>query len=180
MTTENWLTLISVVSSGAIGYLIKYALDKRAQFSSQNAEIKREIYKEYVDIISSALDEFQKQNGLQSKEQVDSLVNNLKNFYKKAVLYVSPRVLNAFSDMLQHSYRQYNDNQNSYRTVVLMMAVFKEMRKDIGLSSRGLGSGGIHLLRPLINDCDETIGRQEFLLYTNSKLYLRNNKARQK
>ena len=50
------------------------------------------------------------------------------------------------------------------------------MRKDIGLSSRGLGSGGIRLLRPLINDYDKIIRQKEFLLYTNTKLYLLNNK----
>ena len=85
-------------------------------------------------------------------------------------------MLDKFSNMLQYAYREYKDEENGLRTMVLMTAVFKEMRKDIGLSSRGLGGGGIRLLRPLINDYDKIIRQKEFLLYANTKLYLLSNK----
>ena len=29
MTTENWISIISIISGGCIGYLIKYSLDKK-------------------------------------------------------------------------------------------------------------------------------------------------------
>ena len=176
MTTENWISIISIISGGCIGYLIKYSLDKRTLFSSRNAEIKREIYKDYVNTILKTVNEFQQQDGAPSKSQQERLIKELQNFHKKAVLYASPKVLDKFSNMLQHAYREYKDEENGLRTMVLMTAVFKEMRKDIGLSSRGLGSGGIRLLRPLINDYDKIIRQKEFLLYANTKLYLLNNK----
>ena len=176
MTTENWISIISIISGGCIGYLIKYSLDKRTLFSSRNAEIKREIYKDYVNTILKTVNEFQQQDGAPSKSQQERLIKELQNFHKKAVLYASPKVLDKFSNMLQNAYREYKDEENGLRTMVLMTAVFKEMRKDIGLSSRGLGSGGIRLLRPLINDYDKIIRQKEFLLYANTKLYLLNNK----
>lgn len=187
MTVENYISIagvilsgVGIILSGFVGYFIKYFLDKKSMFSSKNSEIKREMYKEYVEIILSTLDTFQDQDGQPTEAQSKELVSQLKDFHKKAVLYASPKVLKAFSDMLQHSYREFKDKDNALRTMVLMTAIFKEMRKDIGLSNRGLGSGGIRLIRPLINDYDEVIRNKEFLLHFNARAYLSNNRMRQK
>lgn len=83
MTTENWISIIGIISGGCIGYLIKYSLDKRTLFSSKNAEIKREIYKDYVNTILKTVNEFQQQDGAPSKSQQERLIKELQNFHKK-------------------------------------------------------------------------------------------------
>ncbi len=168
MTTENWLTLIGIISSGAIGYLIKYFLDKKAQFSSDNAQIKREMYQEYVDFILKFLSDLQEQDTEVTPEQQKEIVKKMKDFHRKAVLYSSPKVINAYSDMLQNAYK---GNSDDFHTMVLMTNVFRAMRKDIGLSNRRLRSGAIRLMRPLINDYDTTIKPREIGLLLNARTF---------
>jgi hypothetical protein len=62
--------------------------------------------------------------------------------------------------------------------MVFMTNVFRTMRKDIGLSNRGLGSGGIRLMRPLINDYDMTIKLEEIGLLQRAKTSLRSQKKK--
>ncbi len=166
MTTENWLTLAGIAVSGLIGYFIKYTLDKKAQFSSENAKIKREMYREYVEFILKFLSDIQEQGTDVTPKQQKQLIKEMKDFHRKAVLYSSPKVINAYSDMLQNSYR---GNNEGFNTMVLMTNVFRAMRKDIGLSNRGLRSGAIRLLRPLINDYDTTIRPREIGLLMNAR-----------
>lgn len=166
MTTDNWITLLSIAGSAVIGYLVKYFLDKKAQFSSQNAEIKRQMYQEYVDFILNFLSDIQEQNSDVTPKQQKGIVKKMKDFHRKAVLYSSPKVVNAYSDMLQNAYR---GNNNSFYTMVLMTNVFKAMRKDIGLSNWGLRSGAIRLMHPLINDYDEKIKPHEIGLLLKAK-----------
>lgn len=166
MTTENWLTLIGIISSGIIGYFIKYTLDEKAQFSSDNAQIKRKMYQEYVDFILKFLNKIQEQDSGVTPRQQKELIQQMQDFHRKAVLYSSPKVINAYSDMLQNAYK---GNSEGFYTIVLMTNVFKEMRKDIGLSNQGLRSGAIRLMRPLINDYDITIKAREVGLLLNAK-----------
>lgn len=185
MTTENWLTLIGIISSGIVGYFVKYSLDKKAQFSSKNAEIKREMYQEYVDFVLSFISEVQKQTGDTTPEQQQKIVEKMRGFHRRAVLYSSPEVINAYSDMMQHSYKSSNGSADGLGYMVLMTNVFKAMRKDIGLSNRGLGCGAIRLMRPLINDYDTTIKPKEIGLLLNAKtpkkrIESKNNKHKDK
>jgi len=169
MTTENWLTLAGIVFSGIVGYFIKYAFDKRAQYSSENAKVKRETYREYVEFTLKFLGDIQEQGTDATPKQQKQFIKDMKSFHRKAVLYASPRVINAYSDMLQNSYR---GNENSLHIMALMTNVFREMRRDIGLSNRGLRSGGIRLLRPLINDYDIQIRPREIGLLANARVAL--------
>lgn len=166
MTTENWLTLLGIAGSAILGYLVKYFLDKKAQFSSQNAEIKRQMYQEYVDFILQFLSDLQEQGTDATPEQQKAIVKKMKDFHKNAVLYSSPRVVNAYSDMIQNAYQGSNEGLH---TMVYMTNVFKEMRRDIGLSNRGLRSGGIRLMRPLINDYDTKIKPREIGLLLTAR-----------
>ncbi len=174
MTTENWLTLVGIISSGIVGYLIKYSLDKKAQFSSRNAEIKREMYQEYVNFILQFLADVQDQKTGATPEQQKDIVKRMKDFHKTAVLYSAPRVINAYSDMLQNTYRS-DQPGNGFYTMVLMTNVFREMRRDIGLSNRGLRSGAIRLMRPLINDYDVQVKPKEYSLLLSAKNAHRNS-----
>lgn len=179
MTTENWLTLIGIISSGMVGYLVKYSLDKKAQFSSKNAEIKREMYQEYVNFILSFINDLQDQKSDATPEQTKDAVRKMKEFHKKAVLYSSPKVINAYSDMMQHSYKSGDGGVDGLHYMVLMTNVFKAMRKDIGLSNRGLGSGGIRLMRPLINDYDTAIKSKEIGLLLSAKTSRQSSTSKQ-
>lgn len=175
MTTENWLTLIGIVASAVGGYLVKYFLDKKAQFSSQNAQIKRKMYQDYVNFVLKFIDEVQnqKQSDATPQQQV-KLIKSMKEFHRQAVLYSSPRVVNAYSDMLQNSYRNNQSSSSSYFAMVLMTNIFKEMRRDIGLSNRGLKGGAIRLVRPMINDYDDKIRPVEVGLLSRAKSSLIN------
>lgn len=176
MTTENWLTLIGIIGSAVVGYFVKYTLDKKAQFSSQNAEIKREVYQEYVEFVLGFIDELQQSDSKDvSSKQQKNIVNQMKKFHRKAVLYSSPEVINAYSDMMQHSYKSGERGTDGLQYMVLMTNVFKMMRKDIGLSNMGLGSGAIRLMRPLINDYDTAIKPKEIGLLLNAKTPSKNN-----
>lgn len=180
MTIENWLTLIGILGSAVVGYMVKYSLDKKAQYSSRNAEIKREMYQEYVNFILGFIAELQNQSANVTTEQQQKIVSEMRKFHKKAVLYSSPKVVNAYSDMLQYSYNSGDGGVNSLHYMVLMTNVFKAMRKDIGLSNRGLGSGAVRLMRPLINDYDVTIKPNEIGLLSSTKTTVQSNKAKRK
>lgn len=169
MSTQNWLTLIGIVSSGVIGYFIKYFLDKKAQFGSQNAEIKRIMYQEYVDFILGLMNKLQSQTVDVDTAQSTEIVEKMREFHKRAVLYSSPNVINAYSDMMQFFYRNGGVDKDPALSMVMMTNVFKMMRNEIGLSNRGLGSGAIKLMRPLINDYDISIKPKEVGLLLKAK-----------
>jgi len=161
---------MSIGGSAVVGYLVKYFLDKKAQFSSQNAEIKRQMYQEYVNFILGFITDLQNQTGSATSKQQKDIVGKMREFHKKAVLYSSPKVINAYADMLQYSYQQKQDSDSyGFHYMVLMTNVFKAMRKDIGLSNRGLRSGAIRLMRPLINNYDDKIKSHEIGLLLNAR-----------
>lgn len=182
MTIENWLTIIAVagpVFGAIIGYYIKFLLVKKAQFSSQNAVVKRRIYQEYVEFILKFIDELQNSGSEEvTQKQQEQLISKMKKFHREAVLYASPKVINAYSDMLQNSYRN-TEGGDGLHIMVLMTNVFKAMRKDIGLSNRKLGSGDIKLMRPLINDYDTAIKPKESGLLLSAKRSLNTDATRE-
>lgn len=157
MTTENWLTLIGIIASGIFGYLVKYILDRKAQFSTKNAEIKREMYQDYVNLVIDFFD------SSKVAKPTHKTQGEMYAFYKKCVLYASPRVINVYSDLMQQFYQNPTDEKsevsiNQTRIVLKKMTrVFKYMRKDIGLSNQGLGKDGEKLFRAIITDYDEKI-----------------------
>lgn len=138
----------------AIGYLIKYGLDKRQQFITKNSEIKRLAYSELVDLM---LDLFsQDKIGQLSTKQ---LMKRLNSFYSKYVLYASQEVILSFADLMQYLYKN-SEGLDSTTLMKLITTVFKNMRSDIGLSSYSLGVGGEKLLRARFTDFDELMGQK--------------------
>jgi hypothetical protein len=159
MTADNWLALIGILSSGIVGYWVKYFLDKKAQFSTKNAEIKRKMYQDFVNIVIDFFDHTKQQ-----KHNDTQVVKKIFSFYRQYVLYASPEVISSFSELMQYFYKN-GDTSEAIKTTIddpqaalkKMTNVFKCMRKDIGLSNRGLGDDGEKLLRAIINDYDEMI-----------------------
>lgn len=156
MTIENWLTLIGILSGGILGYLVKYFLDKKAQFSTKNSEIKRKMYQDFVNIVIDFFDHTKKQ-----KQNDTQVVKKIFSFYRQYVLYASPEVISSFSDLMQYFYKNGSSKEptmdDPQAALKKMTNVFKCMRKDIGLSNKGLGENGEVLLRAIINDYDEKI-----------------------
>jgi len=168
MTTENLITLIGIFSSAILGYIVKYLLDKKAKFSSETAIIKRDMYEGYIKFIMSFIsnyDESSKKQNISEKE----IINKMREFHRMAILYSSPKVINAFADFLQYSYKHPDGDGKSYYIMVLVTNIFREMRRDIGLSNRGLRSGSIRLIRPIINDYDDKLKPQEYSILSNAQ-----------
>lgn len=168
MTTENWITLIGIFSSATLGYFVKYLLDKKAKFSSETAIIKRDMYEGYIKFIMSFInnyDEASKKQNMTEKE----IINKMREFHQMAILYSSPKVINAFSDFLQYSYKHPEGDGKSNYIMVLVTNIFREMRRDIGLSNRGLRSGAIRLIRPIINDYDYKLKSQEYTILSKAQ-----------
>lgn len=177
MDWENILPIIipsTIAIAGAfIGYFIKYSLDKKARFGSETAIIKREMYEQYIDFMMGFVQNSKNYSEELTEKQTEHVLEKVREFHRKAVLYSSPRVINAFADFLQHAYKT-SGGQNTARdtgkyTMVLVTNVFKEMRRDIGLSNLGLGGGAIRLIRPVVNDYDEKVAPVEFTLINNAK-----------
>lgn len=179
--------IIKILLSAGVGYLIKYYLDKKAQLSSKTSDVKRKAYESYVKFYLSTIDEINAINSKkidkQDKDKALEKINmriqsSVREFYNEAILCASPRVMNAFADMMQYSYR---NGKNKLYTMVFLTNVFKQMRRDVGLSNRGLGSGGIRLFRITINDYDKAIGVHEPGLLPSAKhelMYLNNESSK--
>ena len=91
-----------------------------------------------------------------NKGNTDKMVKELYEFYKKYVLYASPRVIKAFSDYFQLIYHQdTNADFDTKKNLSHMTNIMAEMRKDLGLKNKGLGKNGEGLMRAILKDYDE-------------------------
>lgn len=157
------------IAGGIIGYFLKYYLDKKARFGSDNAVIKREMYEQYIDFMMKFVQNPENQTGDLNDKQTKEVISKMREFHRKAILYSSPRVINAFADFLQYAYKYTGDNSKGEYIMVLVTNVFKEMRRDIGLSNYRLRGGAIRLIRPIINDYDQVVAPAEFKLISEAK-----------
>lgn len=89
------------------------------------------------------------------KNSTDKMLKYLYEFYKKYVMYASPKVIKAYSDYFQYMYKQ-NDGEESdlKKHLQFMTKIMLEMRKDLGLKNNGLSRNGEMLMRALIKDYD--------------------------
>lgn len=137
-----------------VGYLIKAGIDKRQEFITRNAEIKRAAYMQMTELI---LDLFS-QEKLGKVEDKD-MVKRLNSFNTKCILYGSPEVVNAYGDMMQALYGM-ADAIDTKQNFVNITKLFKAMRSDIGLSNIGLGDNGEKLLRARFTDYGGIFGNE--------------------
>jgi|SRR5690554_198915 len=148
-------TLVLTLFGGAIGYYLRHLIEKRKDLNRQITQERREHYQEFVNLI---IDVFG--NSKTGKSEPDEKVlKKLYNFYKRYVLYASPEVINSFSDYFQYLYRVNSEEQkmdNKLHFKKLSKIMF-EMRKNIGLSNKRLGTDGENLFRALIKDFDEVM-----------------------
>ena len=149
---DNIWVVILPIAGAIVGYFIKYILDRKAKFAAENSQIKREMYQDHVNFTVGFFE------NPDTKRSDKTVRKEMYGFYKQMLLYASPKTINACADLMQHFYRQGETGaMDTVITMRRMTKVFKYMRKDIGLSNRGLGSDGIKLMRMMINDFDEKI-----------------------
>jgi hypothetical protein len=143
--------LLSLIT-GVIGYFIRHFIERKRALADEATKKRRELYQEFVNIL---LDTFGKGNNKET--DISELGKKLDEFYKSYVLYASPRVINAMSDLFQHFYSAQKSTQKGNGAITIKKAgnVIKEMRKDLGLNNKGLGRNGERLFRATLNDFDE-------------------------
>jgi len=139
------------IVGGIIGYFFRYYLDKKKEIISENMKIKRESYKEFVDIVVDIFKSTKNTNNDKQSNELNQKVEELLNFHKKFLLYASPELVIAFGDFMQHLYIQ-GENKDHKKTIKLLSNVIKIMRSDLNLSNTDLGEYGEKMFRPLIND----------------------------
>ena len=147
---ENpWITVSLPLIGAAIGYMVKQFIERRKELLSEVNKERRDLYQKFVDLMIEILTINKSGNVNYEKETA-----KLYDFYKKYILYASPSVIIAFSDYFQMLYRN-ESNQDQKSHLKMLSRIMLEMRKDLGLSNRGMGKNGEKLLRALIKDIDE-------------------------
>lgn len=137
-----------------IGYLLCYDLDKKKEFVSKNAVIKRSTYKEFTDIVIDLLKTNNTKDDVDYSKNIENAVVKLRDFHKNFLLYASPELVIAFGEFMQHLYVQDKTKDHHNKTVLLLSNVIKTMRSDLDLSNKGLGEYGERLFRSLLKDFD--------------------------
>ncbi len=138
--------IIATIIGGGIGYFLKFYLDRKKEYTTEVYKERRETYQTFVDLM---LDHIGK-----TKTYTDeNLRKEIYKFYKKSILYASPKVAKAFADFFQSLYAT-KENLDVKTILFLLTNIIKEMRTDLGLSNKDLGEKGELLIRPMISDYD--------------------------
>ncbi len=144
-----------------IGYFIRNYLAQRQAYSSDNAVIKRNMYKGFVEALIRTYTTDVK--SLQTHE-LETLQKAFKDasdqFYSTSVLFASPKVVRAYAELMRNIPQNEDEAKkvSPYELVLKASRIYKAMRKDIALSNRGLGRDGEVLMRAKMTDYDKTIG----------------------
>jgi len=141
---------------GAVGYFLKYYLDRKQAFLSANGSVKRKMYKKYLNELA-AINKISTLDPNEVKRVQKQFGESSSEFYSTSVLFASPKVVRAYGDFVRYTDRQQDERYN-YELMLKMSRLYVAMRSDIGLSNRGLGRDGELLLRGTINDYDTTVG----------------------
>ncbi len=151
------LTIILPLVGAAIGYFVKQKIEEKKQLLSEVHKERRELYQRYVDLIVDILNNTKRGNKINEPEYVGKIFD----FYKKYILYASPDVINAFSDYFQYLYHL-NDTQELMSQKAhfsKLSLILYQMRKDLGLSNKNLGTNGERLFRAILVDFDSIMNQ---------------------
>ncbi|SIS46356.1 hypothetical protein SAMN05421766_1022 [Zobellia uliginosa] len=158
MDSQTIITILSVtlpLIGAGIGYLLKSNIEKKKELTNEITKERRAIYQQYVNLMIGIF----ANTKVNKKNNPDKMLTELYEFYKKYVLYASPKVIIAFSDYFQFMYNQNENEELDSRTHLLFMTkIMVEMRKDLGLKNKNLGRSGEKLMRALIKDYDTIVG----------------------
>lgn len=164
MDANTLISPILLLIGGVAGYFLNYFLNKRAELVSEVNRIKRENYKKFVSLIIDLISDHKyrtlKNKPIRTIEDMNeakiALVSKVDDFYKDYLLYASPSVINAYANYMQCVYSvdpkiPIADLKEQMRH---LSKVIQAMRKDLGLSNKGLGKDGENVLRAKLPDFD--------------------------
>lgn len=158
MDTNSFIELTKIllptVIGGGVGYFMKYYLDKKKEIQSEIYIQKRAMYQDFiriiVDLIAGTKNEDTESKTY--KKKIENSVNQLYDFYKSYLIYSSPEFINAFGDFMQYTY----SGESNTRTMLINLSrVIKSLRKEVGLSNRGLGKNGEKVFKAIFNDYEK-------------------------
>ena len=146
---ELWIPLVA----GAIGYIVRLFYDRRKELQGEVNIKRREVYKEFIDII---VDEIELEGKL-DEESLSKLNKKMFTFFRKYMLYASPDVINAFGNYRQYAFKHmfYGEAFDEEIHTKNLAKVIYEMRDDLGLSNKQLGADGEYAFRGLLVRYDE-------------------------
>lgn len=97
---KTLLSIVLPILGVFLGYFIKSYIDKKQALLSEVSKERREHYQGFVDLIIDIFNNIKQGDTPNDHE----LVGKLFSFYKKYILYASPKVINSFSDYFQYLY----------------------------------------------------------------------------
>jgi len=149
---SNLMTILLTIIAGGLGYLVRYFVEKRKELLSEVNKERRELYQKFINLVVDLI------KGSKNEKRIqDKTITELFEFYKKYILYASPKVINRFSDYFQFLYSQ-KENRDSENTRIhfsKLTAIMIAMRSDLGLKNYNLGKDGVNIMRALLTDFDK-------------------------
>lgn len=143
-----WMPLI-ILSLGGIGWLIQQNITSKRELLSEVAKERRIHYQKFVDLVFTLFSGIKNDNETGPEE----MVSDIYEFYKKYVVYASPKVIEAFSNYFQflyaHPENAESDSKESFQKLGKIMLA---MRSDLGLANKNLGANGEVLFKAILKD----------------------------
>jgi hypothetical protein len=147
---------LAVIIGGWIGYKIKSYIDIKQEFVSKASEKRREMYQAFLSIIFGLWRDLKlvDENVRKQDTYLQEIGKKLYEFYIPFLLYASPTTIKNLGELMQYLYTQQVDGKKLF---YLLGKVIFSMRKEIGLSNKGLKE--IELFKPMLTDYQEFFGK---------------------
>ena len=126
--------------------IISKHLEKKRDIEASFRKTKADIYDDFLKIIFKIFWEASKgkdQNSIHNK-----LVSDFREFHRSLILWGGPTALKGYSEW----YNLIKTEPTSAKAILKMEDFFKCLRKDLGISNRGIKRGAIVSL--FVNDID--------------------------
>lgn len=147
----QWFQLYVPLVAGAIGFFGNMIFERKKQLKDKATDERRKIYSEFTDIMIDRI-RHQQTATIEMNEQFSS---RMFEFYKNYLLYASPDVINAVGDFQQFAMKMEAlpaEKRDELTYHLKYSKVIYEMREDLGLSIKNLGSHGQHIFKTFFSN----------------------------
>ena len=147
----HWYQLMIPLAAGGLGYYARHLIERRRELQNKVNERRREVYQKFVNLVIDDLVEV----GKEPPEVPQNLSHNkMFDFLKEYMLYASPDVVNAFGDYRQYIFKEvYGKEKIDTRMQYQKLSkVIMEMREDLGLSNKDIGTFGERTFKAVLID----------------------------
>jgi len=131
------LNILVPIMFGAIGYYLRMQLEKKEKLNEKIVVERRELYQKFIDYLVKSI----KTPGENNRAEII-------DFCKKFILYASPNVVVQVNELIKSINTESKEELIKSYTILLNRIILS-MRRDIGLSNRGIHEK--ELLTLLIN-----------------------------